>query len=315
MKYAIVMDSVGSLPDSEFVKRPIKLLPLAVSFDGIEYVDTYEERALVPIHSAGRVGIKTDSVSITPSAKDVASYLLKNIVSEYDVIICQSVGRDYTPIYDSMVGATDSLEATSKAIRLSAGRTEELKTVCVDSYTVVAGQGLIALHSDNILREGMPLDEFVDYMGDFRTLVKTFLIVRDSVYARHRQKQKGNKTVSYPMAVVANTFSVAPITLAQNSQIDVMDLTTRGFDNAVEKVLDYCCERVQEGLAAPLINLSYAGDPLVLTKHNSFKKLQHVCDVADVRLYIGAMTLAASINTGPGVLTVGIAPINQDATP
>ncbi len=315
MKYAIVMDSVGCIPEREFRKRAIKLMPLAVRFDGVHYVDSFEEKALIPIHSAGRVGIKTDSVSVTPTADDVRRYLIKHIAPQYDVAIFQTVGQSYTPIYQSCKAVSDSIAADAKATRLEHGVTTPFRMTTSDTGTVVAGQGLIALYSDDLLQTGMSLVDFKPVIEDFKTLVKTFIVVRDSVYARHRQKQKGNKTVSYPVAVVAKALQVSPITLAQNQQIDVIDLSTRGFENAVEKVLEYCIDRVREGLIAPLINISIAGDPTTLTKHNSFKRLQHVCNDADIQLYTGVMTLGATINVGPGAVSVGIAPINQDQEP
>ena len=315
MKYSIIMDSVGCLPEYEFRTRPIELLPLKITFEGVDYVDTYEESALIPIHRAERIGVKSGSVSITPTAEDVRQFILKEISPNYDLAIGQTVGESYTPIIDAFTANVDSIVADAKPERDQAEISTPFRLTATETGTVVAGQGLIALYSDECLKSGMGLSDFGVTIEDFKSLVKTFIIVRDSVYARHRQKQKGNKTISYPVALLANALEMSPITVAQNNQIDVIDLKTRGFDNSIDKLLNYCCDRVQEGLAAPMINLSFAGDPAALTKHNAFKKLQHVCDDAGVALYVGVMCLAASINTGPGALSVGIAPINQDAQP
>lgn len=315
MKYAIVMESVGCIPEEEYRKRSIKLLPLAVRFDGVHYMDSYEAKALLPIHSAGRVGIKTDSVSVTPSADDVRKYLIKNIAHSFDVAIFQTVGQSYTPIYQSCKTVSNSIAADAKSVRLEKGVTTPFRLTSSDTGTVVAGQGLIALYSDDLLQTGMSLADFTPKIEEFKVLVKTFIIVRDTVYARHRQKQKGNKTVSYPVAIMAKTLQVSPITLAQNQNIDVIDLKTRGFDNALEKVLEYCIDRVREGLLAPLINISIAGDPATLIEHNSYKRLQHVCSDAGIKVYVGVMTLGATINVGPGAVSVGIAPLNQEQQP
>lgn len=315
MKYSIIIDSVGCLPEAEFRTRPIELLPLVVTFDGVKYVDTYEEKALVPIHTAGRVGVKSDSVSITPLPEDVRKFMLRNIIQKYDLAVGQTVGQSYTPILNSFRVASDSIAADAKSVRSKLGLTAPFRMTAMETGTVVAGQGLIALYSDDLLQSGMDLNDFKPVIEDFKTMVKTFIIVKDSVYARHRQKQKGNKTISLPVALLANALSLSPITLAQNNKIDVIDLKTRGFESSIEKMLKYCLDRVKEGLVAPLINLSFAGDPALVTAHDSFKKLQQACDDANVKLYIGVMCLAASINTGPGALSIGIAPINQEALP
>ena len=44
MKYAIVTDSVSCMPESEFIHRSFKLLPLAVSFEDVHYLDTISEK-------------------------------------------------------------------------------------------------------------------------------------------------------------------------------------------------------------------------------------------------------------------------------
>lgn len=315
MKYVIVIDSVGCIPEKEFRSRPIELLPLVVTFDGVEYIDTYEEKALLPIHAAGRVGVNSDSKSVTPLPEDVRRFMLRRITQKYDLAIGQTVGQSYTPILSSFRAVSESIAADAKAQRLEANITTPFRMTAAETGTVVAGQGLIALYSDELLKAGMSLTDFKPLFEDFKLLVKTFILVRDSVYSRMRQKQKGNKTVSYPVALMANALNVTPITLAQNNTIDVIDLKTRGFDNAIEKTFEYCIDRVKEGLVIPMINVSYAGDTAYLTRHNSFKKLQHVCDDAGVQLFVGVMCLGATINVGPGSLSIGIAPVNQDAVP
>ena len=314
MKYALIVDSVGCIPEKEFRTRSIKLLPLAVSFNDVKYMDTYEEKALLPIHQAKRIGVESDSMSITPSADDVRKYLMRNIAPKYDVAIFQTAGQAYTPIYLSCKAVSDSIAADAKALRLKEGITTPFRMTSTETKTALAGQGLIVIYSDDLLQGGMSLTEFTPFIEDFKTLVKSFLVVRDAIYARHRQKLKGNKTVSFPVAIMANALQVSPITLLQDSELTMLDVKTRGADNAIEKVLDYCTERVGEGLLAPLINISVAGKPETLTSLSSFKRLQKACDSAQIKLYVGVMTLAASIQVGPGAISVGIAPINQANT-
>lgn len=314
MKYALIVDSVGCIPEAEYRSRSLKLLPLAVSFDDVQYMDTFEEKALLPIHSAGRVGVKANSMSITPSADHVRKYLMKNIVNYYDTAIFQTAGQSYTPIYLSCKAVSDSVAAEAKAQRLEQDITTPFRMTSTETKTALAGQGLIALHSDDLLKDGMSLNEFTPFVEEFKGSVKSFLIVRDALYARHRQKMKGNKTVSLPIAVIANTLNVSPITLLQNGELTMLDVKTRGGDNAIDKVLEYCLDRVGEGLLAPLINISVAGDPASLTKLDSYRRLKSKCDIENIKVYVGVMTLAASIQVGPEAVSVGIAPTNQEAT-
>ncbi len=314
MKYALIVDSVGCIPEQEYRTRPLELLPLSVSFDDVQYLDTFAEKSLLPIHAAGRIGVKSNSMSITPSADDVRKYLMKNIVLKYDVAIFQTAGQAYTPIYLSCRAVSDSVAADAKALRLKENITTPFRMTSTETKTALAGQGLIAIYSDDLLQGGMSLTEFTPLVERFKSQVKSFLVVRDAMYARHRQKLKGNKTVSLPVAIIANALEVSPITLLQDGELTMLDVRTRGADNAIEKVLEYCVARVSEGLLAPLVNVSVAGDPAILTNHSSFKRLENACAGAGIRLYVSVMTLAASIQIGPGAISVGIAPVNQTNT-
>ncbi len=315
MKYALVLDSVACIPEQELRRRPIKILPLTVKFEDVQYVDTTEEKALIPIHRAGRISVKSNAYSVTPDADNIRRFILKSVASKFDVAICQTIGQAYTPIYDGYKTVAQSIASDAKHIRMPLGIHSPFRMSVVDTGSLAAGQGLVALYTDDLMREGLDFTDYRPIVEDFKTLVKSFTIVRDSVYIRHRVKQKGNKTVSYPVALIANALAISPIANNQNSGIDIIDMRNRGFDNSVNRVLGYCCERVLEGLVAPLINISFAGDPKSLMHHNNFKRLQHVCDDSGVALYVGVMTLAASINLGPGAMSIGIAPINQDIDP
>jgi len=63
------------------------------------------------------------------------------------------------------------------------------------------------------------------------------------------------------------------------------------------------------------INISIADDPSELENFSEFRKLKKDAEKSDVKLLIGVMSLAASINCGPGTVGMGIAPKNQTAEP
>jgi fatty acid-binding protein DegV len=315
MKYAFVLDSVACIPEQELNRRPIKILPLTVTFEDISYVDTTEEKTLIAMHNGGRISIKSKALSITPKPEDIRRFILKKVAVDYNVAICQTIGKAYTPIYDGYKTVAQSIAGDAKHIRTPLGIEAPFRMSVFDTGSLAAGQGLIALYADDLMKGGLDFTDYRPIIEDFSTLVKSFTVVRDSIYIRHRVKLKGNKTVSFPVAFIANALSFAPIANNQNSGIDIIDMKSRGFDNSVNRVLGYCSDRVLEGLVAPLINISFAGDPKTLIAHSNYKRLQQVCDKNSVALYIGAMTLAASINLGPGALSIAIAPINQDIEP
>jgi fatty acid-binding protein DegV len=126
---------------------------------------------------------------------------------------------------------------------------------------------------------------------------------------------KGNDSLSLPAALIANALKVSPISKLHRNELVMIDVKTRGYSNSVNKVFEFCIEQIANGLAVPMINISVAGDPASLHQYKGFKRLQHECENHGVTLYIGVMTLAGSIQIGCGTVSVGIAPLDQDAAP
>lgn len=315
MKYAIVTDSVGCIPEDEFNQRSMKLFPLAVSFEGVQYFDTNSEKVLLPMHAAARVGVKSNSLSITPTKENIHKYVVEQLVPYYDSVFFFTPGSTFTPIYDTCKSVADSIAAEAKAIRTEKSITTPFRISYVSTRTGLSGQGLVALYADDLIKAGTPLTEFTSKIAETTPLVQAIVLVRDIVYARHRQKLKGNDSMSLPAALLAKALKISPITKLHNNELVVIDTKTRGFDNSLNKVFEFCIEQISFGLAIPIINITIAGNPASLNQYNGFKRLQLECSKRDVRLLVGVMTLAGSIQIGCGTVAVGIAPLDPEATP
>ena len=315
MKYAIVTDSVSCMPESEFIHRSFKLLPLAVSFEDVHYLDTISEKALIPMHAAARVGVKANSMSITPTEENIRKFVIEELVPYYDTVFFFTPGSGLTPIYDTCKRVADSIAAEAKAIRLEKSITTPFRISYINTQSALAGQGLVAMYADDLLKAETPLSEFTNKVSDLAPLAQSIVVIRDVIYARHRQKMKGNHSLSLPAAMIANALKVSPISKLHQNELVMIDVKTRGFANSVNIVFEFCIEQITQGLAVPMINVSVAGDPASLHQYNSFKRLQHECENHDIKLYIGVMTLAGSIQIGCGTVSVGIAPLDPEAAP
>jgi fatty acid-binding protein DegV len=315
MNYTIVTDSVSCMPEAEFKRRSIKLFPLAVSFEGVKYVDTVSEQALLPMHAAARVGVKANSLSITPTTENIRKFVLDELVPHFDTAFFFTPGSTFTPIYEICKSVADSIAADAKAIRNEKSISTPFRINYVSTKTALAGQGLVALYADDLLRAGTPLSEFSAKVSEFAPLVQSIVVIRDIIYARHRQKLKGNDSMSLPAALLAKALQISPISKLHNNELVMIDVKTRGFNNSVNKVFEFCIEQIAIGLATPMINISVAGDPASLHQYNSFKRLQQECNKRNITLHLGVMTLAGSIQIGSGTVSVGIAPLDKQATP
>lgn len=315
MNYALILDSVACLPMAEVTRRKIEIIPLSIIIHGKKYTDTYQESTLIGLHKSGLINVNTKAKTISSTPNEIQNYLLKDIVPKYDVALCQTLGQAYSPIYESYRSVTFKVAQQAHSVRTELGIDRPFQMTCMSSAALAAGQGLLALYSDDLLRAGGSYNKAKVLIEDFKKYVKSFTVVKDPIYTREHAKSKGNETVSYPVAWVADKLNFAPIGNNQNEKVHVVDVKHRGFESSANRVLAYCCDRAAEGLKTPYINVSYAGDPQVVAEFSDFKRLKAVCAKHSITLLLSVMTMGASINLGPGSLSIGIAPEDQSTDP
>ncbi|MEO0367793.1 MAG: DegV family protein [Pseudomonadota bacterium] len=314
MNYVIVLDSVACLPAEEVESRSIEILPLTIMLEGQKYADTYNEQTLLEIYKTGKIKIGKGTDAFTSTVGEIRKFILEKIVPKYDIAVCQTIAQAISPIYDHYRQVAATIAADSRSVRDTANIEKPFRMTYMSTGTMAAGQGLVALYADDQLSKGMNYIKYKADIEEFKKWVKGYSAIGDIVYGRHRAKIKGNKTVSLPTAWIASALDISPILKNHNEEITPVDMV-RGYSNAVERLLEYCCDRALEGLKTPFINISIAGDPLSLNTYTNFKRLQKVCHDTNTKLLVGVMTLAAAINLGPGCVAVGIAPLERDIEP
>ncbi len=315
MNYVLILDSVACLPQQEIARRKLAIIPLSIIVEGKKYIDTHDERILGGLHKSGLINVNTKAKTISSTEAEIRHYLFKEIVPHYDVALCQTLGMAYSPIYESYRAVTFKVAQQAHEKRKDLNLERPFQMTCMSSGSLAAGQGLLAIYSDEVLGETESYNKAKASIEEFKQYIKSFTIVKDPIYTRQHAKSKGNKTVSYPVAWIADKLNFAPIGNNQNEAIFVVDVKNRGFDNSVDRVLAYCIDRVEEGLLLPWINISYAGDISRMPEFTNYLKLQAVCRAQGVTLMTGVMTMGAAINLGPGSMSVAIAPKNQDVNP
>jgi len=125
---------------------------------------------------------------------------------------------------------------------------------------------------------------------------------------------RGVKTVALPIAVIGKLVGLSPIALNHNEKLDVVAMPT-SYEKSANALFKYAAERIKEGLYFNALNITIAGNPDDLENFPEFRNLKKVANDANVKLLIGVMALAASINCGPGTIGIGIAPKNLDKEP
>ena len=307
MNYTLVLDSSAAIPEYILKQRPIKMLPMTVRINDEEFPDIIDKTELLKIYASGRVSIDADIDVLTPTPELISSYILDEIVPNYDFAICQTLAKTVSPIYDNLSGVANQIAKDSRIVREKLGIQHPFRMTYMSTGTTIAGQGLLGIYADMILSRGMDYIKYTSQIEKFKKVSKGYLVIKDMVYARHRAKLRGVKTVAMPIAVLGKMVGLAPIALNHNEELKVITLQP-SFEKSVNKLLKYARERIKEGLHFQVINITVAGDPKELEQFFEFEQLIKDAKAANVQVLLGVMGLAGSINCGPGAIGLGIAP-------
>lgn len=314
MNYTLVLDSSAALPEFVLKTRPIKILPITIRIDDDEFPDIVDEEQLIDIYKSGKVSVDADIDVVSPDSDLINRFIMEEVVPEYDFAICQTIAKTVSPIFDNLSSVANNLSKESRDIREGLGIDAPFRMTYLSSGTTVAGQGLLCVYADFILSRGMEYTQYKIQIEKFKRLTKGYLAINDILYARHRTKLRGVKTVALPVAVVGKFIGLSPLALNHNETLNVVGMNS-SYEKSVNKLLRYARARIRDGLYFAAINISIADDPKELEQFSEFNELKKDAAKADVKLLIGVMSLAASINCGPGTIGLGIAPKNQTAEP
>jgi len=307
MNYTLVLDSSAAIPEYLLKKRPIKMLPMTVRIDDDEFPDIIDEAKLIEIYQSGKVSVDADIDVFTPEAEHINRFILDEVVPNYDVAICQTLAKTVSPIYDNLSSVAKQIAKDSRDIRESLDINHPFRMTFMSTGTTVAGQGLLGVYADMLLSRGTDYTKYKSQIESFKKVTKGYLVIKDMVYARHRAKLRGVKTVAMPVAFIGKMIGLSPIALNHNEELKVITLQP-SYDKSVNKLFKYARDRIKEGLHFQIINITIAGDPKELEAFPEYESLVKEAKVAGVQILVGVMGLAGSINCGPGSIGLGIAP-------
>ncbi len=315
MKYAIVIDSVAAVPSYYIEQRPFAVMPVSVKVDGELVPDTFDEKTLIDFYTSGQLKVKSSVSSSPPSEQQISDLITQKVAPEYDYAFCQTISKQISPTFDNFQRAAKGIARKAREVRDELGLEHSFHMNCINTGSTISGCGLIAIYADMILSKGKSYNEFLKIINMFTRAVHCYASVTDVLYSRARAQEKGIKTMSLPAALLGKTVGLNPVVRISYDHVTKPVVMKRGIESSVNSMFDYAAKRIEEGLFAPIVNISYAGDTEELKNFSSFQALLDTADKNNVTVLTGVMNLAAGVIFGPGAVTVGIAPKNQSAEP
>lgn len=314
MRNTIIIDSSAQLPESYIKERSITILPLKISLNGRIFSDHISEAKLVEIYNSGEITVDSKIESEPITSEGLIQFMVEKIIPNYHTAICQTVAKAHSATYDNYTNSVNSILIKSRSLRTELNLPRPFRMTYMSTGNTSTGQGLVAAYANTLISKGYEFNRYKTQTEKFKVFAKTYTTIKDMVYGRHKSKQRGVKSVSYPTAIIMNKTGVVPIVCNNNDKMWVTALQPQ-FEKAVNRIFSYAIERIKEGLYFNTVIVSIADDTEQLHNFSEYAKLVSVAKKAGVNILVNVMSLTIASNYGPGSFSLGIAPKNTKVEP
>lgn len=300
---AIIVDSACSLPSQLCKKYNVSFAPVTYSVDDDVNTDPCNDEDAIALFKTAKFGKKYRVVTAAPSTDDFEKSILSKINEGSSHIIVQTVNRTQGETYSN---------ANSAVARIKKNIGDKGVTVRVmDSRTVFAGQGLMAIETIRRLHKEKNEDQARRYMDVLSEKIHTYIIPRDIIVARKRGIERNEHNVSWSKALIAGTLGLHPIICNVNDS-SYMPKTIWGFGKAAKAIFEHAIERIDAGLLSPVITVNYAGPLDELKALPGYSELSRVAKEKKLMLIPSVSSITCGVYASVGSLAMATEPHEWD---
>ena len=309
MRIGIVVDSACDVPVDFIADEAITVLPVTVQIGNAVLADMRNEDATLNFLT-GDTAAQAYNAETTPyTVQQVHDRFLSKLVLDYDYVFCICTTRTRSGIYDNAQQASFTILNDYKPVRAAAGNNMPFSLRVIDSQNVFAAVGVLAVEAARLRAAGEGAPKIRARLENLALHTQGYMVPPDLHYLRNRIKKRGDKSVSFLSATLGTALDIKPILHCNRGETGPV-AKVKGFDTAVDKMLDFAGKRVQAGLMTPTLGLSYGGELHNMRLLPGYERLRNICAEHNVEVYESVMGLSGMVNVGKGALVVGFAADN-----
>lgn len=306
MRIGFLVDATCDIPESFVDNGQVMVMPIAVRIGDYEVTDRRNVEVIQNFLD-NDIAKKADQAETRSlSVDEICTLFLQKLVVEYDHVFCLTVTRERSPIFDNATQASFGILNDYQAIRQAAGINTPFSLRVVDTGSLFAGQAVPLMAGLRLQSEGADPPRIRTRIEHVAMHTHAYAVPPDLYYLRSRARAKGDRSVSLMSAMLGSAFDVKPI-LHCNRGKTAPVAKVRGFEPAVEKLLQAAASDVKSGLMLPVVCLSYGGPLDEMRALPGYQLLRDTCNAHGVELQESLMSLTGIINLGKGVLSLGYA--------
>ncbi|MNM84861.1 DegV domain-containing protein [compost metagenome] len=312
MRVGLVVDATCDLPPEFLAAHDIRVLPIGIRLGERRIIDARDVETTARFYAEDLPKVGPEDASEPLSAAETQRWFLDELVTDFDYVICLTVTRQRSPIFENATQASFSLLQNYHERRNSAGISGPFTLRVIDSRTVFGGLGALAAEGARLIAEGGHPNAVRTRLEELSHQMSTFVIADDLGHVRRRGFQKGERNklgdrLRGAFLGIGSMLDMKPVlSLVQGEDKPVS--VSPSYEKSAERLLTFAMARVEAGdLLAPQLCLSYAGDPSALRDLPGFAALEESCRAHGVQLNLAMLSPTGGINLGAGAMSIGFA--------
>ena len=278
-RVAIVTDSMACLTQGQTSEYDIRVVPIAIHFDGRVYHDGVDLSASEAYHLLERA---PDRFTTSPPTPEEWASTFRELATKTGDILCITLSAKLSTEINLVNLAREQLKKDFPNVNIET----------IDSQNVAAGQALIVLYAARLAKQGKLLAEIAQAVHDLRNHVHLLLVFETMRYIYRTGR------IPKTAARIAAATGVKPVVTVAEGSLHFR-WVTRNKRHGINRLIEMMHHLVGSKLVH--VAVMHADSPKEAEELEKRVGAQFNC----VELFVAEFSPAIGYGTGPGV--VGLA--------
>ena len=303
----LVVDAGCDLPSAWLARHNVAVVPINIEFGDErlrDHGDEADRMAFVGLLSGSLPALRISPVR----SVQIRDYLQTWMTPLIDNVLQLTFTATSSPVYLSSLAASQSLMLIHNKVRRSLGSIGPLRAWVIDSFTGLAGIGVLLSHAVQLRDAGMPPNNIATTLEKFRQQVRTLLVPNDVGFLYRTLQLEGTQDAGLPRwkLWLARLFDLKPLLLIERGGGRML-LRVRHFEAACDRALAITAHHVSLGLSTPTVCISVAGPVDFLRTLPAFATLGNACKNQRIEMIVTPMSMTGCVKLGPRAISVAFA--------
>jgi fatty acid-binding protein DegV len=304
MRIGLVAGASCDLPDSYLERHGIRVLPSLLQLDGKTFLDDREPEQTMALYRRYLADRRVDAQAGACSADEIREIFLQELVLDYDRVLVITACTEFSDLYARATEASYAILQSYRARRTQGPGTGGFSLRVLDGGSIGAGEAVLVCRAVQLLEERqLRFAELRHQLREESIRVACLVVPGDPWYLRRRGldgRGKGLRGAEYALTRAAG---VRPL-LSLAGGIRRVVARPRGFEAACAEALDQATRAITAGLGAPILSISFGGDPRVIRHMRAYQAIEALTAGARIDLHLAVMSATMGARLGPGALSL-----------